>query len=83
MLYSRLLLFKTVSSKLAASGSPQRSPAAENLGLTLPLNWRSTTAEHHYGLLLESLERLFDNEIEQHVFEDQMRYMFGTKVRTV
>lgn len=41
---------------------------------------RSTAAEQYYDLLLESCERLFDNEVEPHAFEDQMRYMFGTKV---
>jgi len=39
----------------------------------------SSTAEHFYDLMLESCERLFDNDIEQQVFEDQMRYMFGIK----
>ena len=39
-----------------------------------------STNEHSYELLLESCELLFDNEVEQQVFEDQMRYMFGTKV---
>ncbi|KAJ8517134.1 hypothetical protein ONZ45_g5671 [Pleurotus djamor] len=37
------------------------------------------TVEHYYDVLLDSCERLFDNELEQHVFEDQMRAMFGTK----
>jgi paired amphipathic helix protein Sin3a len=41
---------------------------------------RNTNVEHYYELLLESCERLFDNEIEPHAFEDQMRFMFGTKV---
>jgi paired amphipathic helix protein Sin3a len=40
----------------------------------------SSTAEHFYDLMLESCERLFENDIEQQVFEDQMRYMFGVKV---
>ena len=34
---------------------------------------------HLYELMLESCERLFDNEIEQTAFEDQMRRMFGIK----
>lgn len=41
---------------------------------------RAKNPEHYYELLLVSCERLFDNEIEQHAFEDQTRYMFGTKV---
>jgi paired amphipathic helix protein Sin3a len=44
------------------------------------LDDRVAHAEHFYDLMLESCERLFDNEIEQHVFEEQMRYMFGVKV---
>jgi paired amphipathic helix protein Sin3a len=36
-------------------------------------------AGHFYGLMLESCERLFDNELEQTAFEDQMRHMFGVK----
>jgi hypothetical protein len=40
----------------------------------------SADFNHSYEVLLESCERLFDNEIEQHVFEDQMRHIFGTKV---
>ncbi|KAF5380136.1 hypothetical protein D9615_006181 [Tricholomella constricta] len=83
LLYSRLSLFKTIGVRLAAAGSRSHPIAAE---LALPLEFdatnlgdRSAAAEHYYDLLLESLERLFDNEIEQHAFEDQMRFMFGTR----
>lgn len=41
----------------------------------------SVNAELYYDLMLESCERLFDNEIEPSAFEEQMRAMFGTKVR--
>ena len=64
-----------------ADGSRRPNPAAYNLGLDSQVNERSGSEEHYYELLLESLERLFDNEIEQHVLEDQMTYMFGTKVK--
>jgi paired amphipathic helix protein Sin3a len=37
-------------------------------------------AEHYYELTLETCERLFDNELEQGAFENQMRQMFGVKV---
>ena len=77
-----MVLFKAIAAKAAADGSRRPNPAAYNLGLDSQVNERSGSEEHYYELLLESLERLFDNEIEQHVFEDQMRYMFGTKVRT-
>ncbi|EIW74380.1 hypothetical protein CONPUDRAFT_140506 [Coniophora puteana RWD-64-598 SS2] len=36
-------------------------------------------AEQFYDVMLESCERLFDNEIEVHAFEDQMRAMFGNQ----
>jgi len=35
------------------------------------------TASQYYELMLETCERLFDNQIEQLAFEDQMREMFG------
>lgn len=34
----------------------------------------------NYELFLDFCERLFDNEIEVSVFEDQTREMFGNKV---
>ncbi|KAH7872040.1 uncharacterized protein C8R40DRAFT_522237 [Lentinula edodes] len=37
------------------------------------------TAAQSYDILLQNCERLFDNEIEQSAFEDQMRSMFGVK----
>lgn len=85
VLYSRLSLFKDISAKLAAEGPSRSNATAARLGLPSQLDptnlgGRSATAEHYYDLLLESLERLFDNEIEQHAFEDQMRFMFGPKV---
>ena len=42
---------------------------------------RLDQSSHYYELMLESCEKLFDNEIEQGAFEDQMRLMFGIKVR--
>ena len=35
------------------------------------------TASQYYELMLEICERLFDNQVEQLAFEDQMREMFG------
>lgn len=59
------------------------NPLAEHLGALVDLSGlgeRSKAASHFYDLLLESCEKLFDNVIEQHVFEDQLRYMFGIQV---
>jgi paired amphipathic helix protein Sin3a len=39
------------------------------------------TASQYYELMLESCERLFDNQVEQLTFEDQMREMFGLHAR--
>ena len=39
------------------------------------------TASQYYELMLETCERLFDNQIEQLAFEDQMREMFGLHAR--
>ena len=44
------------------------------------LSERAKDAGHFYDFFLESCEKLFDNEVEQVAFEDQMRYMFGIKV---
>ena len=41
------------------------------------------TASQYYELMLETCERLFDNQIEQLAFEDQMREMFGLHARHV
>ena len=86
VLYSRLRLFKEIANKIASEGSTRSNATAHSLGLPSQADFtqfgdRLPTAEHYYELLLESCERLFDNEIEQHAFEDQMRLMFGTKVR--
>jgi paired amphipathic helix protein Sin3a len=39
------------------------------------------TASQYYELMLETCERLFDNQVEQLAFEDQMREMFGLHAR--
>lgn len=35
-----------------------------------------------YAYLLDSCEKLFDNEMDQATFEEHMRWFFGTKVRS-
>ncbi|KAG2133334.1 hypothetical protein DEU56DRAFT_739119 [Suillus clintonianus] len=72
VLYSRLLSFKKLSARIAIEAPKSMSKAKS-------LDDRAAHADHFYDLMLESCERLFDNEIEQHVFEEQMRYMFGVK----
>ena len=36
---------------------------------------------HFYGYLLDALEKLFENDLDQATFEENMRFLFGTKVR--
>ncbi|KAG1731662.1 uncharacterized protein EDB91DRAFT_1238915 [Suillus paluster] len=71
-LYSRLLFFKHISARIALL--PQINLQNQNQS-----DDRAAHADHFYELMLESCERLFDNEIEAHVFEEQMRNMFGVK----
>ncbi|KAI0938381.1 hypothetical protein AcW1_010256 [Taiwanofungus camphoratus] len=83
VLYSRLHLFKNMATKLAKDPtvSHRPNPLAIDLGMMndlAKLGDRETNAVHFYDLVLESCEKLFDNALEQHVFEDQLRYMFGT-----
>ncbi|KII91290.1 hypothetical protein PLICRDRAFT_105502 [Plicaturopsis crispa FD-325 SS-3] len=84
VLYSRLWLFKSIAHKIASKPISHRpNPLAEELGLSLQsqraLMDSTAKPEHFYDLMLESCERLFDNEIEPAAFEDQMRFMFGSK----
>ena len=76
---------KTQALKLAKEPAPEYkvNPIAERLGILTDLSKlgdRATDAIYFYELMLESCEKLFDNELEQHAFEDQMRYMFGIEV---
>ncbi|KAF9260585.1 hypothetical protein L218DRAFT_1079264 [Marasmius fiardii PR-910] len=83
VLYSRLSLLKNIALRLSQEEKTV-NPVAESLSLVPPNDLmngfdKSTNANHFYDLMLESCERLFDNEVEQAVFEDQMRHMFGIK----
>ncbi|CAL1708555.1 unnamed protein product [Somion occarium] len=81
ILYNRLHLFKSIATQLA-NAPPGPSPVAEGVGLLIDLaklNDKAKSAAHFYDFFLESCEKLFDNEIEQAVFEEQTRHMFGVK----
>ncbi|KAF9652603.1 hypothetical protein BDM02DRAFT_3153710 [Thelephora ganbajun] len=79
LLYSRLSIFKTLGAKLAKAGPRKTNPAAAaGIGLSAD-DERFADAAHFYEFLLESCEKLFDNEIEVPLFEDQMRFMFGPR----
>ncbi|KAJ6513448.1 hypothetical protein C8R45DRAFT_963699, partial [Mycena sanguinolenta] len=81
VLYSRLALFKGIAATLASQEKAKvpTDPGSFPHPDSLNLGDRGANAEHFYDLLLESCERLFDNELEQNLFEDQMRFMFGIK----
>lgn len=80
VVYSRLAHFKNLAASLAIEPSRAGEGKMPSIANIAKLDERAAHAEHFYDLMLESCERLFDNEIEQHVFEEQMRYMFGVKV---
>ncbi|KAI0777383.1 hypothetical protein BD413DRAFT_467641 [Trametes elegans] len=84
LLYSRLQLFKNITKERAENGSDPLEPnpalVSKNIKDDLAkMGDRINHASQFYDLMLESCEKLFDNEMEQHVFEEVMRYMFGLK----
>lgn len=66
--------------KSTTTTTASKDVKASTVSPLVQLDERIAHAEHYYDLMLESCERLFDNEIDQHAFEEQMRYMFGYKV---
>ena len=87
MLYSRLQLFKNITKEKSdrANDPFEPNPASIKNGIQAELGKVSErlnldTTPHYYELMLESCEKLFDNEMEQNVFEEMLRYMFGLKV---
>ncbi|KAF7312188.1 HDAC-interact domain-containing protein [Mycena indigotica] len=78
ILCSRLSIFK----KLSSTGGPKQlptDPGAFPHPDTINLGEPIAQPEHFYDILLQSCEQLFENNVEPHIFEDQMRYMFGVK----
>lgn len=83
ILVARLSTFKELSGKIAEhqqSKARRANPAPNGLAAQA-VNANNPSKEHYYEFLLESCERLFDNEVEQHAFEEQMRAVFGIQVR--
>jgi len=94
VLYSRLHLFKNIAVERVNDPSFNMRPNVTAMDLELLEAGGSAgvlegqgqthvrvTALQYYELMLESCERLFDNQIEQLAFEDQMREMFGLHAR--
>lgn len=69
---------------MAANGSGVNGRASKNHSALQVAETKSrdkvNVAEHYYDLVRDSCEKLFNNDIEQSAFEDQMRHMFGIKV---
>ncbi|KAI1788076.1 hypothetical protein LXA43DRAFT_1161851 [Ganoderma leucocontextum] len=84
MLYSRLHLFKNLTKEMADRSSDPFEPNPSSIRSTIQadlakLGNRLDQSSHYYDLMLESCEKLFDNELELPAFEEMMRYMFGLK----
>ena len=68
-------------SKLSPPLADTSAEANSNGEKALAVSPRTSNPDHYYEMLLGLCERLFENEIEQHLFEDQIRGVFGLKVR--
>jgi paired amphipathic helix protein Sin3a len=84
MLYHRLHTLKALATEMAnAEKKFQRlSPLAADLGLAqqVPMvDMAENPPTQFYEHLLELCEKLFDGEIDQNMFEESLRYMWGVK----
>ncbi|KAI0263083.1 hypothetical protein BC834DRAFT_939102 [Gloeopeniophorella convolvens] len=81
VLYSRLHLLKNIAIERVNDPSFDMKPPtpmdAELAQAAGDAQQGRFTAAQYYDLMLETCERLFDNQIDQFSFEDQMREMFG------
>ena len=69
-----------------ASGKKEPiNPIAIKLGLAEPdtqhfgIESGENPAQHYYSHLLSIAERLFENEVDVNIYEETLRFMFGTK----
>ncbi|WOO83690.1 Paired amphipathic helix protein pst1 [Vanrija pseudolonga] len=89
ILYSRLVLCKTIAAQLAAERKQPINPVAIRLGLAEPAtaNFGIEAGEnpsvHYYDHLLALAERLFDNDLDPPTYEETLRLMFGNKAYTM
>ncbi|KAK0442132.1 histone deacetylase complex, SIN3 component [Armillaria borealis] len=85
VMYTRLLKFRNISNQLATEGPQSKAPtivtglSPQATAFIESMSDPNANASHFYELMLESCERLFDNELEQPSFEEQIRLMFGVK----
>lgn len=83
LLVARLSIFKDLSAKIAAEDPKQRCNPGHSTTTSQAQNIlavENPSKTHYYDFLLETCEQLFDNEIDQHAFEEHMRAVFGIKV---
>ena len=83
-IYHRLLAFKQLSTELAASSASARrlNPLGVELGLSTPVPVVDTgdnPAEHYYEHMLDLAEKLFDGDVDQQTYEEQLRFMAGIR----
>lgn len=89
ILYSRLLLCKTVALRLSEQKKQPINPVAIKLGLAEPATQNfgvengENPSRHYYDHLLALAERLFDNDIDAPTYEETLRLMFGNKAYTM
>lgn len=76
---------KKIADELAADKNQPINPIAIRLGLSEPditysgIEHGDNPAEHYYGHLLASAEKLFEGELDATAYEELLRVMFGTK----
>jgi len=83
ILYSRLSLFKGISAQLVISQESKSKSTSPEGTTDVGRSSESTSNKNldlFYEMLLGLCERLFENEVEQHLFEDQTRAVFGLEV---
>ncbi|SCV74211.1 BQ2448_6643 [Microbotryum intermedium] len=81
--YHRLLTFKQLANELSKKEQAFRlNPLAVDLGLAHPMpiiDEGPNPAEHYYDHLLDLAEKLFEGDIDQQTYEEQLRFMAGIK----
>ncbi|KIY46777.1 hypothetical protein FISHEDRAFT_75303 [Fistulina hepatica ATCC 64428] len=79
-LYSRLAFFKEITASRDPNAlASARHPDVMHMGYLDEVTCVDRPNAECYDFLLNACERLFDNELEQSLFEDQMRFIFGIK----
>ncbi|KAK4050893.1 hypothetical protein OIO90_004869 [Microbotryomycetes sp. JL221] len=83
-IYYRLAMFKELMTELSKAEKKRErlSPLAVELGLANPvsvIDEGDNAAEQYYEHMLDMTEKLFDGDIDQQTYEEQLRYMAGIK----